>query len=297
MPKSAPGRNKSRPPPPKPAPPPSRRGPILLFWLVVLAAVGGVLLAFKPAPPGLDVLAEPKSSIHEPTQTRQPRTTGRDAPLVALDIGHSPSHPGATSARGVPEFEFNRDLAAVIDGALRDGGWRTRLINADGTIGKLAERARQSEGADVFLSIHHDSVQPKYLSTWQVAGKARRYSDRFHGFSLFVSRKNRFPTESLRCASAIGESLRRAGFDPALYHAEPIPGENRPFADKANGVHYFDDLVVLKQARSPAVLLEAGVILNRDEEENLVQAVTRKDIANAVREGLAGCMGGIKKAD
>lgn len=296
MPKSAPGRNKSRPPP-KPAPPLLRRGPILLFWLVVLAGLGGVLVVFKPAPPGLSVLAGPKSPAYEPTQTRQPRTDGRNVPLVALDIGHSPSRPGATSARGVPEFEFNRGLATMLDEVLRNGAVRTRLINADGNIGKLAERARQSEGADVFLSIHHDSVQPKYLSTWQVAGKSRRYSDRFHGFSLFVSRKNRFPAESLRCASAIGDSLRRAGFDPALYHAEPIPGENRPFADKANGVHYFDDLVVLKQARCPAVLLEAGVILNRDEEENLVQAVNRKRIAEAVREGLAGCMGGINKAD
>jgi len=28
-------------------------------------------------------------------------------------------------------------------------------------------------------------------------------------------------------------------------------------------VHYYDNLIVLKTARTPAVLLEAGVILNR----------------------------------
>jgi N-acetylmuramoyl-L-alanine amidase len=297
LPKSAPGRNDSRPPSINPVPPPSRRVPLLLFWLVLLAGLVGVLLGIPSQSPSPSASTRTDSAAAEPSQTIQPGPAGRKMPLVALDIGHSPGHPGATSARGVPEFEFNRELAAAIDMQLRDGAFRTRLINADGNIGKLAERARQSQGADAFLSIHHDSVQPQYLSTWQVAGKSRRYSDRFHGFSLFVSRKNPFPLESLRCASALGESLRRAGFEPALYHAEPIPGENRPFADRAHGVHYFDDLVVLKQARCPAVLLEAGVILNRDEETNLVRAATRIALARAVTEGLAGCLGKLDKVN
>jgi N-acetylmuramoyl-L-alanine amidase len=213
------------------------------------------------------------------------------APVVALDIGHSIARPGAVSARGVPEFEFNRSLAGRLEEQLGALALGARLINADGKIGKLGERARQAEGAALFLSIHHDSVQPKYLSTWEIQGKSRRYSDRFHGFALFVSRLNRFPAESLRCASKIGESLQRAGFEPSLYHAEPIPGENRPFADRANGVHYFDHLVVLKQARSPAVLLEAGVILNRGEEQSLSRPSQQKAMARAVSEGLAGCFG------
>ena len=36
------------------------------------------------------------------------------APLVAVDVGHSLAVPGATSARGRPEFEFNCDLAAEL---------------------------------------------------------------------------------------------------------------------------------------------------------------------------------------
>jgi hypothetical protein len=51
--------------------------------------------------------------------------------------------------------------------------------------------------------------------------------------------------------------MRGAGFVPSLYHAEPIPGES-PFADRTNGVHYYDNLVVLHTATQPAVLLEAA---------------------------------------
>jgi N-acetylmuramoyl-L-alanine amidase len=41
-------------------------------------------------------------------------------------------------------------------------------------------------------------------------------------------------------------SSRGAGFTPSRYHADPMVGENRAFADEANGVHYFDNRAVLK---------------------------------------------------
>ena len=85
--------------------------------------------------------------------------------------------------------------------------------------------------------------------------------------------------------------MRRAGFSPSLYHADPIPGENKPFADRMNGVHYYDNLIVLKTARTPAVLLEAGVIVNRDEELKAQAEETRKRMASAVAQGLGQCLG------
>jgi N-acetylmuramoyl-L-alanine amidase len=205
---------------------------------------------------------------------------------IAIDVGHSRSRPGAMSARGVPEFQFNLDLALQVDRELRNALFETLLVGAEGEMGELAERTRLAAGATFFLSIHHDSVPPQFLERWRHEGIERPYSDRFTGFSLFVSRKNTQPGMSLRCASAIGEQLRRHGFEPSLYHADPIPGENKPFADRSNGVHYFDDLVVLATARSPAVLLEAGMIVNRDEEIALSQPETRAQIANAVSAGL-----------
>jgi N-acetylmuramoyl-L-alanine amidase len=209
---------------------------------------------------------------------------------IAIDVGHSRSRPGAMSARGVPEFQFNLDLALMIDWELRNTPFATLLVGAEGDMGELPERTRRAAGAKFFLSIHHDAVQPQYLERWMHEGVERPYSDRFRGFSLFVSRNNDQLGLSLRCASAIGEQLRLQGFEPSLYHADPIPGENRPFADRSNGVHYFDDLVVLTTTRSPAVLLEAGVIVNRDEEIALSQPETRAHIARAVSAGLTACL-------
>jgi N-acetylmuramoyl-L-alanine amidase len=112
---------------------------------------------------------------------------------------------------------------------------------------------------------------------------------------VFVSRKNHALGQSLACASAIGEALRAAGFSPSLYHADPIPGENKPFADRTNGVHYYDNLIVLKTARTPAVLLEAGVIVNRDEELKMRSAETQKRVAGAVARGLERCLAGRRR--
>src|SRR5258708_34473450 len=144
---------------------------------------------------------------------------------------------------------------------------------------QLPARTAAARNADFFLAVHHDSVQPQFLETWEFDRVERPFSDRYSGFSLFVSRKNAAVKRSLSCASAIGEALRHAGFSPSLYHADPIPGENKPFADRRNGVHYYDNLIVLKTARTPAVLLEAGLILDPHHETQGPSAETRPPIS------------------
>jgi N-acetylmuramoyl-L-alanine amidase len=216
--------------------------------------------------------------------------TRAHAATVAIDVGHFLAEPGATSAHGRPEFEFNRDLALEIGAALAARDVRTKLVGADGSMVHLSRRTAAANGADFLLSVHHDSTQPQFFSMWDDGGTERAYSDRSAGFSLFVSRRNVDVGTSLRCASAIGAALRASGFTPSLYHAEPIPGESKPFADRDNGVHYYDNLVVLHTARSPAVLLEAGVIVNRTEELKLASADTRRRIAVAVADGVRRCL-------
>jgi N-acetylmuramoyl-L-alanine amidase len=213
------------------------------------------------------------------------------APLVAVDVGHYLAEPGATSARGRAELDFNRDLAVELARALEARDIRVQLIGADGDMAVLSRRTAAAREAALFVSVHHDSVQPHYLEDWEHEGEARKFSDRFAGFSLFVSRRNPEVERSLACAAAIGARLRAAGFAPSLYHAEPIPGESKPFADRANGVHYFENLVVLHSATQPAVLLEAGVIVNRAEELALRDPATQRLIAAAVAEGVRRCLG------
>jgi len=210
---------------------------------------------------------------------------------VAIDVGHYLARPGAISAHGVTEFEYNHALAAVVAARLAGDGVPVRLIGHRGEMADLWARPREAEaaGAGFFLSIHHDSVKEEYLQPWTWNGRALRYAEGFAGFSLFVSRLNPRLDESLACASAIGAALRRAGLPVATHHGVSSAGVERPWADEANGVYYYDNLVVLKGATIPAVLLEAGVIVNRDEERALAGAERRALTAAAVAQGLARC--------
>ena len=211
---------------------------------------------------------------------------------VALDAGHSIKTQGAISARGIAEFDFNRQLVVSLDAAFRAAGVRTTLIGVEGLTTDLASRPRRAKaaGAQLFISVHHDSAKARFHQDWVFEGQPRKFlDDRFRGFSLFVSRHNPQWPLALKCASAIGAQLIAQGFRPSRYHADPVLGSAREFADEVNGVHFYDNLAVLRQAVMPGLLLEAGVIVNRDEEALLAQPATRGRVAQAVVAGAAAC--------
>jgi N-acetylmuramoyl-L-alanine amidase len=197
-----------------------------------------------------------------------------------VDVGHYAAEPGVISAIDRPEFEYNRDLALDLRAALTASGFDVRLIGEHGDYAVLHHRTRDANGADLFLSIHHDSVKQQLLPQ----------ADRFAGFSLFLSRANPELGKARACASAIGARLRAAGFTPSRYHADPVLGESRPFADEVNGAHYYDNLAVSRTATMPALLIEAGVIVNRDEEARMRDPAVRRAIAQAITEGVDRCL-------
>jgi len=217
---------------------------------------------------------------------------------IALDAGHSQSRPGARSASGLPEVEFNVALAEVVAAQLRTQGYTVLPVNRRDEQPTLTERTRRAAAfkADLFLSLHHDSVQPRYLLPWLTPdGHAEHYSDRFAGYSLFISTvpaRAETAAASRALAMQLGSALRAAGLTPTLHHAEPIPGEGRKLLDAERGIYRFDELVVLRSATMPAVLLEAGVIVNRAEEARLRQPAYRQRIATAISTALrAYCAG------
>jgi len=210
-------------------------------------------------------------------------------PLIALDIGHTINHPGAYSARGVGEYYFNRKIVKALYESLKNSGEVDALIiNPEGKPISLQERTRQAarRNAVLFLAVHHDSVQPRYLKEWEVNGKTQLYSDKFKGFSIFFSRRNPKFAESFQFARLLGVAMVARGFSPTLHHAEQIPGEGRNLVDEDFGLYEFDDLIVLKRAAMPAALLECGVIVNRNEEASLQTPENQHRIADAAAEAI-----------
>lgn len=209
-----------------------------------------------------------------------------------IDVGHTPEDPGAISAHGNPEYGYNLSLANLAMARLLDAGFRqTTLLLAKGKgYAQLVQRVEIANRAapDLLLSIHHDSTRERYIRRWEFAGVERNYSDKFSGHSLFVSIKNGFYRQSVDFAKLLGRELAAADLHYTPQHAEDIPGARLPLIDAELGVYRYDNLVVLKDSRVPAVLFEAGLIINRKDELVLSsperQSLLARAITNAVVE-------------
>ncbi len=206
---------------------------------------------------------------------------------VILDVGHSAEIPGALSARGVGEYTFNLSLAQVIEKKLLEAGFSktTLLITPGKAMAGLVQRINyaQRTPGDLFLSIHHDAVPDSFLEKWVYEGRNLRYCDRFRGHSIFVSNDNNEYKTSLSFARMLGLQLKSKKLQYTPHYVEKFMGRRqRQLVDAEAGVYRFDNLAVLMLTNMPAVLFEAGSIINRDEELLMANPEHQSLIASAV---------------
>ena len=203
---------------------------------------------------------------------------------VAIDIGHTQNCGGALSAHGIYEYYYNQKVAFLLLPALSKNGFiKSFIINGDGRDISLTRRTLEAKKnkADLLISIHHDSVKPCNLSTWICNGEYLYYCDLFKGFSIFVANNKLNSKSSLLFAKLLGTELQNRGFLPTLHHSDPVRGENRKLIDQEKGIYEFNKLVILRTATMPAVLLECGIIKNRDEEKSINNDYRNK-VVNAI---------------
>lgn len=214
--------------------------------------------------------------------------------VIAIDIGHTLKNHGSTSARGVGEFHFNQTIAKQLQATLIDQGYtQTLLINPEGKDIGLKERTQFAldHKADVFISIHHDSMQLQFLKKWNYKGKEYLHGEKFKGYSLFISQQTEHKANNLQLANAIGDSMLNSEFTPTLHHAMPIKGENRKLLDKEKGIYEFPELAVLRTAKMPAILVECGIIVNKEEELLLSSKDYQVKITAAIAKGIRVYLG------
>jgi N-acetylmuramoyl-L-alanine amidase len=216
--------------------------------------------------------------------------------IVILDVGHTDRDSGQMSARGMKEYDFNMKLARrVLEELVNTGFISTQMIVTSGsnTHESRVQRSKRANdlGADLFISVHHDGVTNETLTPWQYNGKTHWFLDKFAGFSLWVSQKNNKYEESLGFATTLADQLMANGLKFTTHHDELTNtakyGRIAPLLDRERGIYDASDhIAVLYESRMPAVLLEAGMIVNRAEEQALSSPARRATIANAVAEAV-----------
>jgi len=260
-----------------------RRCGVIPLAIVALVLVGDVDGRARPA----------RGEERAAAAAASPATCQRSAFRVVVDVGHTLDVPGAISARGVPEYAFNLRLAGEIREKLVAAGFAKTvlLITAEAPPLGLVQRALRASalGADLFISIHHDSVPDYLLESWDYEGQPNHFSDRFKGFALFISNDNADRAGSLAFGRLLGQALKARGLSYTPHYTLALmANRRRELLDAAAGVYRYDQLIVLRDTRMPAVLLEAGSIVNRDEELELGTAERRSLISAAVAAAVEG---------
>jgi N-acetylmuramoyl-L-alanine amidase len=223
----------------------------------------------------------------------KPKTSAcdRHAFRAVIDVGHTLTVGGATSARGIYEYEFNLRLAKQVANKLTSAGFdkTVLLITTEPARSALFKRAARANamGADLFLAIHHDSVPDQMLEKWTYDGAEHTYNDRFPGHSIFISNDNPQRGRSLEFASLLGAQLKARGLKYTPHYTERFMGHHqRVLVDAVNGVYRYDQLIVLRSTHMPAVLLEAGSIINRKEEVELAKPERVAMVADAALDAV-----------
>ncbi len=220
---------------------------------------------------------------------------GRDL-VIAIDAGHGGQDPGALGRGGTREKDVTlaiaRKLAAGIDA---EEGMRAVLIRDGDYFITLRGRSRKARelGADMFISVHADSVQNRGVSGSSVyvlslrgaTDEASRWlaerenaadlmggvslddkSDVLASVLLDVTQKEAV-SNSVEAADSVLAALRRVGsvHGPRVKHA---------------------GFIVLKSPDIPSMLVETAFISNATDERRLRDATHQQRIAQAIHSGV-----------
>lgn len=255
------------------------------------------------APTAKQVLAAASSavagesdSINSPVKTLSVAAGKQRDLVIAVDAGHGGQDPGAIGRGGTREKDVTlaiaRKLAAAIDA---EDGMRAVLIRDGDHFITLRGRVRKARelGADMFISVHADSVPNRAVSGSSVyvlslrgaSDEASRWlaerenaadlmggvslddkSDVLASVLLDVTQKEAV-SNSVEAADSVLASLRRVGsvHGPRVKHA---------------------GFMVLKSPDIPSMLVETAFISNVTDERRLRDTAHQQRIARAIHAGV-----------
>lgn len=184
---------------------------------------------------------------------------------IVIDAGHGGEDGGATSVSGIPESQYNLQIALKLNDLLQLLGFRTLMVRTTDTaihiqgdtiaarkVSDLRQRVKlvnETEGA-VLVSIHQNTFPDSRYSGAQVF-----YSDAGEG-------------------RALAESMQ------AIFCKTLNPGSNRS-AKKADGIY------LMKHIECTGVLVECGFLSNPEEDAALRKADYQQKICCVIASALS----------
>ncbi len=174
--------------------------------------------------------------------------------LIVIDAGHGGKDPGARSVTGKREKDFNLILSKKFNEKLKSLGYNTIMTRDTDVFIDLYERPRiaNENHADIFISIHANA----FPNNSSIQGIEMLY----------------FPSSEAEKANSL----------PKIMLKEMVKGTGA----KNRGTIKRPKLVVLRETKMPAVLVEAGYLTNAKEEKLLFTESYQDKIVNSMVSGV-----------
>ena len=234
-------------------------------------------------------------AVRSPTPDAKPAKDVNRKKIVAIDPGHGGVDPGAIGGGGIYEKVITLAAARQLKARLEGTGRYQVILTRDRDVSLgLSERrdiARAAE-ADIFLSLHADSMANKAmrgLSVYTLSEKAsdkeaedlaeqENGADNIIGIDL--------SRESQEVRHILVDLAQRESMNLATKLATRLINELEREVTLVRNSHRFARFAVLKSPDVPSVLIEMGYLSNRDDESALRKDAYRARLMSAVVRGL-----------
>lgn len=240
--------------------------------------------------PVIEEAAAPARAAPEPApQGRSPRSEGKA--VVVIDPGHGGVDPGALGVSGIYEKHITLAMARELKAQLEKGGrYKVQLTRDRDIFIRLRERvaiARQY-GADLFISLHADSVanpQLAGLSVYTLSqtasdGEAQTLADKENKADLIAGID--LSHESADVANILIDLAQRETMNRSAGFAGGVVTELGRETTLLGNTHRFAGFAVLKAPDVPSILVELGYLSNSTEEKLLRQPDYRAKLAKGI---------------
>ncbi len=219
---------------------------------------------------------------------RRNRTRTR---LIVLDPGHGGIDPGARGRRGTLEKKVVLELAHELKRELiAKGKYQVLLTRTRDVFVRLRERIAIAHraGADLFISLHADSIGKRHVRGGSVYTLSERASDR--EAEALARRENKsdiiagvdLNEQSSVVAKILIDLRQRLTKNNSVKFAKLLAEQLNKKIRMLRRKHRFAGFAVLKAPEIPSVLIEMGYLSNIEDEKLIRSPSHRRKIAQAI---------------
>ncbi len=226
----------------------------------------------------------------------QPATQSGGRFTIVIDPGHGGIDGGAEGKNGTVEKDITLTFAAELRDRLRaDGRYDVFMTRESDEFLLLDERVRiaRQRGADLFISVHADTINLKGIrgatvytisdtasdAEAQALADRENLSDQLAGMVI--------EEENHEVADILIDLIRRETHGYSIRFARSLVRELSHHVGLINNPHRFAGFRVLKAPDVPSVLVELGYLSNAKDEAQLQSAEWRSTAAASIAEAIA----------